>query len=256
MNLFLIVTASLLEGLATTLKIFGLTLLMALPLGLIISFGSMSRFKPLKWVVKGIVWIVRGTPLMLQLVIFGFGPGLVGAWASKKECCAAFFAMLENWEFAWLADFIGGIWRVILDFLGTWQAFNSFYAVILAFVINYACYFSEIYRGGIEAIPKGQYEAGQVLGLTKTQVFFKVVLMQVVKNILPPMSNEFLTLVKDTALANTIMVYEITWNAKRFMNSEGILWPLFYSGAFYLVVCGILTIIFNRIEKKFDYYKT
>lgn len=215
MNLFFIVTASLLEGLLTTFKIFGLTLLMALPLGLIISFGSMSRFLIVKWIVKGFVWIVRGTPLMLQLILFGFGPGLIGI-----------------------------------------QGMNTFLAVMIAFVINYACYFSEIYRGGIEAIPKGQYEAGQVLGLTKTQVFFKVVLMQVVKNILPPMSNEFLTLVKDTALANTIMVYEITWNAKRFMNSEGILWPLFYSGAFYLIVCGVLTIIFNRIEKKFDYYRT
>lgn len=151
---------------------------------------------------------------MLQLIIFGFGPGLLGI-----------------------------------------KGMSTFLAVMIAFVINYACYFSEIFRGGIESIPKGQYEAGAVLGLTKTQVFFKIVLLQVIKHILPPMSNEFLTLVKDTALANTIMIYEITWNAKRFMNSNGILWPLFYSGVFYLAFCGILTLIFGFIEKKLDYYK-
>lgn len=214
MSLFINVTLSLLEGLMTTMKIFSLTLIMAIPLGLIISFGSMSRFAVIKWPVKMLVWVVRGTPLMLQLILFGFGPGLIGI-----------------------------------------MGMNPFLAVMIAFVLNYSCYFSEIFRGGIEAIPKGQYEAGQVLGLTKIQVFFKIVLMQVVKNILPPMSNEFLTLVKDTALANTIMVYEITWNAKRFMNSAGMLWPLFYSGAFYLIVCGILTVVFNRIEKRLDYYK-
>jgi polar amino acid transport system permease protein len=132
---------------------------------------------------------------------------------------------------------------------------STFIAVMIAFVINYACYFSEIFRGGIESIPRGQYEAGEVLGMTKSQIFFKVILMQVVKRIIPPMSNEFLTLVKDTALANTIMVYEITWNAKRFMNSAGILWPLFYSGLFYLAFCGILTLLFGYIEKKLSYYK-
>ncbi len=213
--MFVTVTLSLLEGLGTTLKIFGLTLLMALPLGLIISFGSMSRINVIKWPVKTFIWIIRGTPLMLQLFVFAFGPGLM------------------------------------FDIKGM----DLFLAVMIAFVINYACYFSEIFRGGIESIPKGQYEAGAVLGLTKTQVFFKIVLMQVVKHILPPMSNEFLTLVKDTALANTIMIYEITWNAKRFMNSEHIIWPLFYSGAFYLAVCGILTLLFGFIEKKLDYYK-
>ena len=200
--------------LLTTMKIFGLTLLMALPLGLIISFGSMSKIKVIKWPIKTLIWIIRGTPLMLQLIIFGFGPGLLG---------------------------IDGM--------------STFVAVMIAFVLNYSCYFSEIYRGGIEGIPKGQYEAGAVLGLTKTQVFFKIVLMQVIKRIIPPMSNEFLTLVKDTALANTIMIYEITWNAKRFMNSAHILWPLFYSGVFYLAVCGILTLLFGYIEKKLDYYK-
>lgn len=214
MTMFLNVTMSLLEGFLTTLKIFSLTLVMALPLGLIISFGSMSKLSVIKWPVKAIIWIIRGTPLMLQLIVFGFGPGLLG---------------------------ISGM--------------DTFIAVMIAFVINYACYFSEIFRSGIEGIPKGQYEAGKVLGLTKTQVFFKIVLMQVIKRIIPPMCNEFLTLVKDTALANTIMIYEITWNAKRFMNSDGILWPLFYSGVFYLAFCGILTLIFGFIEKKLDYYK-
>ena len=214
MSLFITVTLSLLEGLLTTFKIFGLTLLMALPLGLIISFGSMSKFAIIKWPIKTLIWIIRGTPLMLQLIVFGFGPGLIGI--SGMDTCVA---------------------------------------VMIAFVLNYACYFSEIFRGGIESIPRGQYEAGAVLGLTKTQVFFKIILMQVVKRIVPPMSNEFLTLVKDTSLANTIMIYEITWNAKRFMNSEHILWPLFYSGVFYLAFCGILTLIFGYIEKKLDYYK-
>ena len=214
MSMFITVPLSLLEGLMTTLKICGLTLLMALPLGRIISFGSMSKVKIIQWPIKTLIWIIRGTPLMLQLIVFGFGPGLLG---------------------------IDGM--------------STFVAVMIAFVLNYACYFSEIYRGGIEGIPKGQYEAGAVLGLTKSQVFFKIVLMQVVKRIIPPMSNEFLTLVKDTALANTIMIYEITWNAKRFMNSAHILWPLFYSGLFYLAICGILTLLFGYIEKKLDYYK-
>lgn len=212
--MFITVTLSLLEGLLTTFKIFSLTLLMAIPLGLIISFGSMSKVKVIKWPIKLLIWVIRGTPLMLQLIVFGFGPGLIG---------------------------IDGM--------------DTFVAVMIAFVINYACYFSEIFRGGIEGIPKGQYEAGAVLGLSKSQIFFKVILMQVVKRIIPPMSNEFLTLVKDTSLANTIMIYEITWNAKRMMNSEHILWPLFYSGLFYLALCGILTLIFNHIEKKLDYYK-
>lgn len=214
MSMFITVTLSLLEGLATTFKIFLLTLLMALPLGLIISFGSMSKIKVIKWPIKCLIWVIRGTPLMLQLIVFGFGPGLLGI-----------------------------------------EGMDTFVAVMIAFVINYACYFSEIFRGGIESIPKGQYEAGQVLGLTKSQVFFKIILLQVIKRVIAPMGNEFLTLVKDTSLANTIMIYEITWNAKRFMNSNGILWPLFYSGVFYLAFCGILTLIFGYIEKKLDYYK-
>ena len=215
MNLFIDVTLSLLQGLGTTLKIFCLTLVMALPLGLLISFGAMSRFKVIKYPIKTLIWTIRGTPLMLQLIIFGLGPGLIGI-----------------------------------------RGMNLFLAVIIAFVLNYSCYFAEIFRGGIEGIPKGQYEAGAVLGLTKSQTFSKIILLQVIKRIIPPMSNEFLTLVKDTSLANTIMIYEITWNAKRMMNSEHILWPLFYSGLFYLAFCGILTLIFGYVEKKLDYFKS
>ena len=204
---------ALFEGFGYNLIIFFGTLLAAIPLGLIIMFCSTSKFKPLAYLSKTFVWIIRGTPLMLQLIVFGLGPGLLGI-----------------------------------------KGMNLFVAVIIAFVLNYACYFAEIFRGGIESVPKGQYEAGAVLGLTKSQVFFKIVLLQVIKRIVPPMSNEFLTLVKDTSLANTIMVYEITWNAKRMMNSEHVLWPLFYSGLFYLAFCGILTLIFGYIEKKLDYY--
>ena len=208
------VTLSLCEGLKYTCLIFALTLVLALPLGLVISFGSMSKFKPLAYLVKTFVWIIRGVPLMLQVIIFFYVPGFI---------------------------------------LGT-PVLSRFASVIAAFVINYACYFSEIYRGGIESIPRGQYEAGQVLGMTKSQVFFKIVLMQVIKRILPPMSNEVITLVKDTALARVIMIVELIQAAQNFAG-YGLMWPLFYSGAFYLIFCGILTIIFGKIEKMFDYYK-
>ncbi len=208
------VTLSLLDGLQNTCMIFALTLLLALPLGLIISFGSMSKFKPLAYLVKTFVWIIRGVPLMLQVIILFYVPGFV---------------------------------------MGQ-PMFSRFSSVIAAFVINYACYFSEIYRGGIESIPRGQYEAGQVLGMTKTQVFFKVVLMQVVKRILAPMGNEVITLVKDTALARVIMIVEIIQAAQNFA-SYGLMWPLFYTAVFYLVFVGILTLIFGYIEKKFDYFR-
>lgn len=225
------VTLDLLKGFGTTVEIFGLTLLGALPLGLIICFGSMSRFAPIKWLIKTFVWIIRGTPLMLQLVIVYYGPGLLGAWAEGLGSTNAFIS--------WLA---------------TWEVFDRFLAVMIAFIINYACYFSEIYRGGIESVPKGQYEACQVLGMTKTQTFFKVILMQVVKHIIPPMSNEIITLVKDTSLARTIAVYEIIWNAQSFAKSDGLMWPFFYTGAFYLIFNGLLTVLFGKIEKKLDYY--
>lgn len=234
---FIEVSLKLLEGFGVTLEIFALTLVFSLPLGLIISFGSMSRFKPLKWLVKVFVWIIRGTPLMLQLIIIFYGPGLIGTWASKMIATGVYSGSVISW-------------------LSTWRVFDRFFAVILAFVINYSCYFSEIYRGGIESINKGQYEAGQVLGLTKTQIFFKIVLLQVIKRIVPPMSNEIITLVKDTSLARTIMVYEIIWSAQKFAKSDGLMWPLFYTGAFYLIFSGVLTLLFGYIEKKMSYFRS
>lgn len=205
------------EGFAVTLEIFALTLLFAFPLGLVVAFGSMSKFKPLKILVKGFVWIIRGTPLMLQLLIVYYGPGLIGL-PSIREPMAA---------------------------------------VIIAFAVNYACYFSEIYRGGIESVPKGQYEAGAVLGMTKWQVFSKVIFLQVIKRILAPMSNEIITLVKDTSLANTIAVAEIIRVAKNFTGQYAIsiVVTLLYAGVFYLVFVGILTVLFNFIEKKLSYFK-
>ena len=170
---------------------------------------------------------------MLQLIVIFYGPGLIGSWAEALHS--------DNSLVQWLA---------------TWECFDRTTAVIVSFVINYACYFSEIYRGGIESIPKGQYEAGQVLGMTKTQVFFKVILLQVIKRIIPPMSNEIITLVKDTSLARTISVYEVIWKGEAFIKSDGLLWPLFYTGLFYLIFNGLLTVIFGKLEKKLDYFKS
>ncbi len=215
MNEFINVTGQLLKGFGDNCFIFAITLLLALPLGLIVSMGSMSRFKPLKWLTKAFVWIIRGTPLMLQLFVVFYIPPLV-----------------SNGSFN----------------------FQRMHAALIAFVINYAAYFSEIYRGGIESIPKGQYEAGQVLGMKKSQIFFKVVLMQVVKRITAPIGNEIITLVKDTSLASVIAIPEILMNAKDF-SMEGLIWPLFYSAVFFLAFCGILTLLFSFIEKKLDYYK-
>ena len=231
--MFWTVTASLLEGFGATLKIFALTLLFSLPLGLIISFGSMSRFRPLKWLVRVFVWIIRGTPLMLQLIAIYYVPGLVGVWAQKL-----------------------GYTNFFINYLAGWNVPDRFFAVMVAFVINYSCYFSEIYRGGIESMSHGQYEAGQVLGMTKTQVFFKVILFQVIKKIVPPMSNEIMTLVKDTSLARVIAVYEIIWSAQVFIKRGGLIWPLFYTGVFYLLFCGLLTVLFSFIEKKMNYYRS
>jgi polar amino acid transport system permease protein len=211
---FLDITLSLLNGLKQTCLIFALTLVLALPLGLVISFGSMSKFKPLAAAVKVFVWIIRGVPLMLQVIIAFYVPGFL---------------------------------------FGT-PILTRFAAVIVAFVINYACYFSEIYRGGIESISKGQYEAGQVLGMTKTQVFFKVILLQVVKRILAPMSNEIITLVKDTALARVIMIPELIQAAEVYAG-YGLMWPLFYTAVFYLALVGILTLLFGFCEKKLSYFK-
>lgn len=211
---FLEVTKQLADGFLTTLLIFGVTLVCSLPLGLVITFGSMSKIPPIKWLVKTFVWIIRGTPLMLQIIIVFYGPGLILGW--------------------------GALPRLM--------------AVLIAFVINYACYFSEIYRGGIESIPKGQYEAGQVLGMTKKQIFFKIVLFQVIKRIVPPMGNEIITLVKDTSLARVIMVVELVQAAQNIVAQKAIIWPIFYVGAFYLLFSGLLTIALNKVEKKLNYY--
>lgn len=207
------------SGFLITIKLFVLTLVGALPLGLVIAFGSMSRFKPLKYFCKTIVWIIRGTPLMLQLILVYFGPGL-----------------------AFGNNFWGG------------SSTGRFLAVLVTFIINYACYFSEIYRGGIESISKGQYEAGQVLGLTKRQIFFKIVLLQVIKRIIPPMGNEFITLVKDTSLARIISVYEIVWAGQSFIKSDGLLWPLLTTGIYYLIFNGILVLLLGWAEKKLSYF--
>ena len=212
--MFIPVTLQLMGGFVESVKIFCLTLLFALPLGGIVALGSMSHFRPLRAVTRGFVWVIRGTPLMLQLILIFYGPGLM-------------FGV---------------------------TALPRFTAVIIAFAINYACYFSEIYRGGIESIPRGQYEAGKVLGMTKSQIFFRVVLLQVIKRIVPSMGNEIITLVKDTALARVIAVYEVTWAGESFIK-KGLIWPLFYTGVFYLLFSGLLTVFFGWVEKKLNYFR-
>ena len=213
------VTLTLLDGLGTTVQIFLLTLLFALPLGLVIAFGSMSKITPLRWVCNLLVWVVRGTPLMLQLIGFMYIPGILGhnIWGG------------------------GDVGRMT--------------ATVVAFSINYACYFSVIYRGGIQGVPLGQREAAQVLGMTKRQIFFKVTLLQMIKRIVPPMSNEIITLVKDTSLARIIAITELIKAGEAYIKAEGIIWPLFYTGVFYLVFVGILTLLFNFIERKLSYFR-
>ena len=211
MNIYI---ASLFEGFWLNIRLFILTLVMSIQLGLVITFGSMSKFRPLRWLVRTFVWIIRGTPLMLQLFVVLYSPGLLFGVPMKSRMTAA----------------------------------------IIAFVVNYAAYLSEIYRGGIESIPKGQYEAGAVLGMTKSQVFFKVILLQVVKRIVPPMSNEIITLTKDTALARVIGIAEIIMCAERF-TKQGLIWPLFSTGLFFLVFNGVLTLVLGWLERKLDYFK-
>ena len=213
------ITLKLLEGFEYTLLLFVLTLLFALPLGLIIAFGSMSKFKPLSWLCRTVVWAIRGTPLMLQLFVVFYVPGM--------------------------------LFKVQL-FDGT---NGRFLAALVAFVINYACYFSEIYRGGIEGIPRGQYEAAQVLGMTAKETFFTVILMQVIKRILAPMSNEVITLVKDTSLARVIAVAEIFYLNQTEFLSRALVWPMFYIAVFFLLFVGILTLLFRYLEKKLSYYR-
>ena len=216
---FASVNALLLQGFGVTCLLFLLTLVFSLPLGLVVMFGSICRFRPLRIVTRAFVWIIRGTPLMLQLFVVFYVPGML------------FHVRLFGGDN------------------------GRFLAALVAFVINYACYFSEIFRGGIQGIPSGQYEAGQVLGMTKSQIFFKVTLLQVIKRVIPPMGNEFINLVKDTALARTIAVYEVLWMGEKFIKSAGIIWPLFYTAVFYLLFNGILTLLFGWIEKKMDYFK-
>ncbi|MBQ9735525.1 MAG: amino acid ABC transporter permease [Clostridia bacterium] len=213
------VTQLLLEGFGQTLLLFALTLVLALPLGLLVSFGAMSKFKPLMAATRTLIWIIRGTPLMLQLFVVFYVPGFVFG--------SPIFSGTEG----------------------------RFLAALVAFVINYACYFAEIFRGGILAIPQGQYEAGQVLGMTKTEIFFRVILMQVIRRILQPTANEIITLVKDTSLARVIMVMEIFCVNEVSILSRGIIWPLFYIGVFFLAFVGALTLFFGWLEKKLSYYK-
>ena len=228
MRLFLeqfpIVIPALNVGFLQTLRLFFVTLLGAIPLGLIISFGSMSRFRPLSAVTKFFVWIIRGTPLMIQLLIIYYFPGLV----------------LKN-----------PIW-------GSGES-GRFFAASVAFIINYACYFSEIYRGGIQGVPKGQEEAGLVLGMTRRQIFRKITLLQMIKRIVPPMSNEIITLVKDTSLARIIALQEIIWAGQAFMKgSQGIsgaIWPLFFTAVYYLLCTGVLTLAFGKLEQKLSYFR-
>lgn len=221
---FPVVIGALNQGFAQTLKLFFVTLIGAIPLGLVICLGSMSSFKPLKWLSRLVVYVIRGTPLMIQLLIIFYFPGLV---------------LKHN------------IW-------GGGEA-GRFTAAAIAFIINYACYFSEIYRGGIQGIPVGQEEAGLVLGMTRRQIFFKVKLLQMIKRIVPPMSNEIITLVKDTSLARIIAMQEIIWAGYSFMKGSqgisGVIWPLFFTGVYYLVCNGLLTMLFGRLEKKLDFFR-
>ncbi len=224
MTLFWTVVQALNQGFVQTLKLFAVTLVCAAPLGLVVSFGSMSRFAPLRWLTRTVVWVIRGTPLILQLYIIFYVPGMVmdrSPWPGGES--------------------------------------GRFVASAVAFIINYACYFSEIYRGGIQGVPRGQQEAGLVLGMTKQQIFFKVTLLQMIKRIVPPMSNEIITLVKDTSIARIVSLQEVIWAGYAFMKSShgysGLIWPLFFTGVYFLVFNGLLTILFNRIEKKLDYFQ-
>lgn len=222
--MFWTVTLSLLAGMGQLLKLFFLTLLFSLPLGLLIAFALRSRCKPVSWLFNVIVWIIRGTPLMLQLIIIFYGPG--------------------KW-------FHFNLWGQFAD--------GRMAACVIAFVINYACYFAVIYKGGIESVPVGQQEAGQVLGMTKWQIFFKVTLLQMVKRIVPPISNEVITLVKDTAIARVISLQEVIWAGYAFLKSShgysGLLWPLFCTGIYYLIFNGIVTLLLGKLEKKLNYFR-
>lgn len=208
------------EGFILNGRLFGITLLFGIPLGLIVAFGSMSRFAPVRWLTRTFVWIIRGTPLMLQIIVIFYGPGLL------------------NLGFSWGSGYT-----------------SRFIACAVAFVINYACYFSEIFRGGIESMPVGQYEASQALGMTRVQIFFKITLLQVVKRIIPPMGNEIITLVKDTSLMRVVANKEIIFVAQDFASSRALIWPLFSTAIFFLIAVGLLTILLNVSEKKLNYFR-
>ena len=222
--MFLTVVGALNQGFLQTLKLFAVTLLGAIPLGLVVSFGSMSRFAPLRWLTRGVIWVIRGTPLMLQLIILYYIPGKVLGYSP---------------------------W-------GTGES-GRFLASAIAFIINYSCYFSEIYRGGIQSVPAGQQEAGLVLGMTRREIFFKITLLQMIKRIVPPMSNEVITLVKDTSLARIISFQEVIWAGYAFMKGShgysGLTWPLFFTGVYFLVFNGGLTLLFGWVERKLDYFQ-
>ena len=222
------ISLELLNGLASSFFLFILTLLISIPLGLVMCFCTMSKFKPLSWLFQGIVLVLRGTPLMLQIFVIFYVPGLL-------------------FNFQWPAVNTGWIW-----FDNTFS--TRFVAALVAFGINYAAYFSEIFRGGILSIPKGQFEAGEVLGMTKKEIFFKVILLQMVKRIVPPMGNEIITLVKDTSLANVIAVSELMFKAQQQLN-KGLIWPIFYAGLFYFIFNALLTYLLKVVEKKLDYIK-
>ena len=248
---FQTVLSALNSGFLKTLQLFFITLIGALPLGLIISFGSMSRlaplsrpvhwylrknkrepgkiaklliaFQPIRLVCRLMVWIIRGTPLVLQIIALFYVPGI------------------QKW-FNWPSGETG---RMM--------------AVCVAFIINYACYFSEIYRGGIQGVPNGQREAGQVLGMTKAQIFRHITLVQMIKRIVPPMGNEIITLVKDTSLARVIALQEVIWMGESFMKGNsgiaGLTWPLFFTAIYYLVFSGVVTVLLGKLEQKLAFFQ-
>ena len=228
MDQFISVTLELLSGLASSVFLFVFTLLISLPLGLITCFATMSKFKPLSWLSQGIVLVLRGTPLMLQIFVIFYVPGLL-------------------FGFQWPSLNTGNVW-----FDNTFS--TRFIAALVAFSINYAAYFSEIFRGGIISIPKGQFEAGEVLGMSKKEIFFKVILLQMVKRIVPPIGNEIITLVKDTSLANVIAVTELMFRAQQQLN-KGLIWPIFYAGLFYFLFNALVTYLLKFTEKKLAYIK-
>ena len=229
------VTGILLDYLPNTLKLFAWTLALSIPVGMIVTMLKKCRFKPVAWLTNLYILIMRGTPLMLQIIAIYYAVPMLKASSAKNGS--------------------DGIFMNIVNAIDTRADNYMFTALLVAFVLNYAAYFAEIFRGGIEAIPKGQYEAASMLGMTKMQTFFRIILPQVTKRVIPATSNEVIVLVKDTSLANVIAFAEITMKAKQQMNTYSSIMPLFIAGAFYFVLNAIVTVVFYFIEKKFDYYK-